>query len=171
MKQQLFFVGCIFISSAFLSINPILAQQKADESLWTQPYTPTHLQWLFTEHLRASYSAGEDRFVCRRITETNHPISYYSWRRPLPNDSDLTLFVRAELTEGDYALDDCTLTALEVLRHEAAQMGLTPPKVRLDHAFEQNGNTVLDSIRTYRCSISISDQIYGSSRGFQDFCQ
>jgi hypothetical protein len=89
----------------------------------------------------------------------------------LPNDSDLTLFVRAELTEGDSALDECTLTALEVLRNEAAEMGLTSPKVRLDHAFEQNGSTVLDSVRTYQCSISTSDQIYGSSMGFQDFCQ
>jgi len=130
----------IFLTSALLQ-QSASAEIMLSQGIWQGPYTPTKLQWLFTNFLN-------EQFVC--FSAPDRPVASYTWGKPGQNDNELILFVSAE---DDFQLDSCTTVAFEVLRNASFEMQIKPPKVQLTHHLnDQHGNTIPGS-RIYQCSV------------------
>jgi hypothetical protein len=132
----------IFLTSALLQ-QSVSAEIMLSQGIWQQPYTPTKLQWLFTNFLN-------EKFFCFSTPDTNRPIAFYTWGKPGQNDNELMLFVSAE---NNFQLDSCTIGAFELLRNASFEMQIKPPKVQLTHhLIARRGNTIPGS-RIYQCSV------------------
>ncbi|MFN9176576.1 MAG: hypothetical protein ACK58N_19250 [Synechocystis sp.] len=162
--------GITILLTSTLLQQSVFAEVKPRNSISQQSYTPSKLQWLFTHFLN-------EKSVCFRTPNTNHPVAYSTWRRPEENDNELTLYVSAE---DDFQLDSCTLDAFEKLRNASFEMKIEPPKVKLTHYLnDQNGNTLLGS-RIYQCTVPVQlkdhrtdlsyDNAY-SLGNFQNICK
>jgi hypothetical protein len=136
MRTQLLTLCRVAIPSILVLLQqPLLAKTEADK-----------VQQIFTDFLRV-----REKFVCFSTADTNRPVAFHQWRRPGQSDNELMLFVYAE---DDLQLDSCTIGAFESLRNAAFEMGIEPPKVRLNHYLnDQNGNVIAASHRVYQCSV------------------
>jgi hypothetical protein len=149
MRTKLLILCSVAIPSiSALLQHPVIAEPEADR-----------VQQIFSDFL-----GRREKFVCFSTTDTNHPVAFYQWLKPRQSDGELMLFVYAE---DDIQLDSCTVGAFESLRNAAFEMGIEPPKVRLNHYLnDQNGNKIAGSHRVYQCSVPAQLRDHRTDSGY-----
>ncbi len=166
MKRN-FLSRCITTSVITLlgSQGAVSAQTYSSLDKWQEPYTPTRLQWLFT-NLRGR---GE-RTPCGVYDLKNVPLAFYEWQSPSAKDNQLVVSVFTR-RDGKNSISDrnfCMRSVFEDLRIKALRLETSPPPVEFRHVRLNPEGRVL----IYRCSVPAARTEVDLDMGrFESLCQ